>query len=120
MSHKQRSCLRSKRCGSASPVSMTTKKAPPKKTTTIDRLFLRLGPDDVVRAVKRHEHQTSILGFAGEPVHGFAGHHGKAAVTKRRFGHALHPGKHRAPDDDQLLFRGVLVPGDQEPGRSLE
>src|SRR5438046_9922047 len=88
MFHKQRSCLRIKRCGSASPVSMTTKKAPPKKTTTIDRLFLRLGPDDVVRAVKRHEHQTSILGFAGEPVHGFAGHHGKAAGAKRRFCHA--------------------------------
>src|SRR6266446_10856366 len=99
---------------------MTTKKELPKKTMTIDRLFLRLGPDDVVLAVKRHEHQASILGFTGEPVHGFAGHHGKAAGAKCRFRHAVHPREHVAPDHHQLFFRGVIVRGNHAPGRSFE
>src|SRR6266850_4846930 len=42
-------------------------------------LFRWLGPDDVVRAVERHEHQTSLLRLAGEPVHRLAGHHGEPA-----------------------------------------
>src|SRR5882757_435179 len=99
---------------------MTAKKASPRKTMTIDQSFLRFGPHDVVRAVERHEHQTSILRFAGEPVHGLAGHHGKAAGAKRRFRQAVHPGEYVTPDHHQLFFRGVIVRWNHAPGRSFE
>src|SRR5258708_6214576 len=53
-------------------------------------------------------------------MHGFAGHHGKAAGAKRRFCHAVHPGEHIAPHYHQLFFRGVIVRGNHAPRRSFE
>src|SRR5712692_7183319 len=53
-------------------------------------------------------------------MHGFAGHHGKAAGAQRRFRHPVHPGEHVAPDHHQLFFRGVIVRGNHAPGRSFE
>src|SRR5882762_8977723 len=115
---KRRSYRRIKPCVLESPKWMTTK-ASPKKTTTIDRSFLRLGPDDVVGAIERHEHQAGILRLAREPVYGFAGHHGEPAGAQCGFGHAVHPGEHVAPDHHQLFFRGVIVRGNHAPGRSF-
>ncbi len=87
---------------------------------TIDPLFLRLGPHDVVLAVERDEHQAGRLRLAAKPVHRFAGHHGEAAGAECLFGHAVHPGEHVAPDYHQLFFRGVIVRGNHAPGRSSE
>src|SRR5882757_6579035 len=48
-------------------------------------------------------------------MHGFAGHHGKAAGAKRRFRHAVHPGEHVATDHHQLFFCAVIVRGTTHP-----
>jgi len=87
---------------------------------TIDPLFLRLGPHDVVLAVERDKHQAGRLRLAAKPVHRFAGHHGESAGAECLFGHAVHPGEHLAPDYHQLFFRGVIVRGNHAPGRSFE
>jgi hypothetical protein len=50
------------------------------------RLFWGLGPDDVVGAVEGDEPEAGGFGLAGEPVHGFAGHHGEAAGAESFFG----------------------------------
>src|SRR5260370_15551240 len=71
--------------------------------------FLGLGPDDVVSAVEGDEHEAGFLGFAGEPMHGFAVHHGEAAGPKSLFSHSFHAGEDIAADDDQLLLRDATA-----------
>ena len=53
-------------------------------------------PDDVVFLVEGDEHGTGELGFAGELVHGFAGHDGETARREKLVGHAGHAGEDAA------------------------
>ena len=73
------------------------------------RLFRGFGPDNVVFSVEGDEHEAGGLGLAGEPVHGFAGHHGEAGGAEKLVGHAAHAGEDIAADDEELLFGSVVV-----------
>lgn len=84
------------------------------------RLFLGLGPEDVVGAVEGDEHEAGGVGLAGEPVHGFAGHHGEAGGAESFFGHAVHAGEEIAADDEELFFGGVGVGGNDAAGSGFE
>lgn len=79
-----------------------------------------LTPENVVRLIERHKHQTRGPALACELVGHVASHHGKPARPKPRRGMISHLGQHAAADDNQLLFGGVPVPGNHASGRRFQ
>ena len=83
-------------------------------------LFDGFGPGDVVLGVESDEHEAGRRGFAGEPVHGFAGHHGEAGRGEDFFGHTLHAGEDVSTDYEQLFLGGVGMGGDDTAGGGFQ
>ena len=84
------------------------------------RLFRGIGPGDVIFAVEGDEHEAGSGGFAGEPVHDFAGHHGEAGGGEDFVRRSFHAGENVAADHEHLLFGGVRVRGNDAARGSFE
>src|SRR5882724_3170863 len=90
------------------------------RATLLSMFAGRLGPDDVVLLIERHDHEAGILTATAEPMHGFGRHDGDASGGERHAGHALHTGQDPAADDNELFFGRVIMSRHPASGRRLQ